>query len=86
MLAEPKRRGRPATGQAMSAAERKRKQRRRAMSMVFNDLQKAPLTSILSELSHHVSDGHVAEVQKIATELIKRAQTNRRDCHANRDA
>lgn len=55
MLGEPKRRGRPATGQAMSAAERKRRQRERdqeRLDALTTAPHKLPPRLLLEVLEH----------------------------------
>jgi len=83
MLGEPKRRGRPATGQAMSAAERKRRQRdRHAFTAIEGETRKkAPqdmsVTALIENLQHAVSKGWAIDARELADELVKRAKANR---------
>lgn len=85
MLGKPKRRGRPATGQAMSAAERKRAQRERdrhAFTAIEGETgKKAPqdmsVTALIENLQHAVSKGWAIDARELADELVKRARANR---------
>ncbi len=77
----PKKRGRPATGNAMSAAERKRLQRSRAAAIRFSmcktDIATAPVTSLIEELATAVRSGDVDTAKRISAELMRRAKENR---------
>lgn len=85
LLGEPKRRGRPATGQAMSAAERKRAQRMRDRhafkAIEGEDGQKKPaemtITALVENLQYAVSKGWAIDARELADELVKRAEANR---------
>ena len=79
MLPAPKRRGRPSTGKALSAAERKAAQRDRDRDRVFGHdglIQLSTTTGLLEQLGVAVKDGcpHIAEA--ISDELIRRATQN----------
>lgn len=77
-----KNRGRPATGNAMTPAERKRRQRSRAAT----ELRKAmngeqsmadlSMTALMHELHYAVKLGQVEIVKKLNAEILKRAKGN----------
>ena len=77
-----KKRGRPATGQAMTAAERKRRQRAKHSKGTLAghaenlDPTAKPTTTLLELLSKCVSRGDFQRVQIINRELLKRARIN----------
>lgn len=81
MLGKPKRRGRPATGQAMSAAKRKRAQRERDRHAFTAIEGKAPqdmsVTALIENLQYAVSKGWAIDARELADELVKRARANR---------
>lgn len=86
MLGEPKRRGRPSIGSlALSAAERKRRQRERdrhAFTAIEGETRKkAPqdmsVTALIENLQHAVSKGWTIDARELADELVKRAKANR---------
>lgn len=72
----PKKRGRPATGKAKTAAERKAKQRRLAVSRIYSattgELQSVPLTSLFEELQRAMSQGFKHSAERICAELARR--------------
>lgn len=74
-------RGRPVTGTAMTAAERKRRQRAKHKQGVFrvnNDFDPTgmPVGILLELLSACVSKGDIFRVKRIQKELLKRAENN----------
>lgn len=76
-----KRRGRPASGTALSAADRKRAQRQRDRQRMRADdlLQALPdmtLSGLVAELQAYVTLGGQAMVEAICNELIRRAGVN----------
>jgi len=82
----PKRRGRPSIGSlALSAAERKRRQRERdrhAFTAIEGETgKKAPhdmsVTALIENLQHAVSKGWAIDARELADELVKRARANR---------
>lgn len=76
---EPKKRGRPSTGKALSPAERKRKQRRKERAAAWKDVDyvsKASVAQLVAELVVCVRDGFVELVEAINAELMKRAKVN----------
>lgn len=77
----PKKRGRPVTGQALTAAQRKRLSRERAMTGIYGGgqegglpLSESPLTSLLEAYSYSMSRDHYGMAQMIAQELLRRSQ------------
>jgi len=85
-LIEPaKPRGRPATGNAMSAAERKRAQRmrdRHAFKAIEGETgkkepQDMSVTALIENLQHAVSKGWAIDARELADELVKRAEQKR---------
>lgn len=83
LIPAPKKRGRPATGNAMTAAERKRAQRERERQQIWGDFdimgnwQTLTLTALLEGMASAVSSGSVVMVEMIGAELARRAQTNK---------
>lgn len=85
MIGEPKHRGRPATGNAMNAAERKRAQRmrdRHAFKAIEGESgKKEPkdmsVTALIENLQHAVSKGWAIDARELADELVKRAEQKR---------
>ena len=73
----PKKRGRPATGQALSAAERKRKSRERAQTAISesNDWSTVPLTALLERYAKAMAQGAPNMARLIALELVARAES-----------
>lgn len=85
-LIEPaKKRGRPATGKAMTAAERKRAQRERdrhAFTAIEGESgkkepQDMSVTALIENLQHAVSKGWAIDARELADELVKRAEQKR---------
>lgn len=77
-LLGPKR-GRPATGKAMTAAERKRKQRQRARMQIFKpggSFDEIATTDLCAELSAAVTGGKISTFDAIAKELKRRNREN----------
>lgn len=80
-------RGRPATGKAMTAAERKRAQRERERQQIWGDFdimgnwQNLTMTALLEGMASAVRAGSVVLVEMIAAELARRAAANRREDH-----
>lgn len=84
MHGEPKRRGRPATGKAMSAAERKRAQRARdrktlttSMQAGRLDTQSMSLDGLLNAMAEVVKIGLPDVAMTLAAELVRRASLNK---------
>lgn len=84
MYGEPKRRGRPATGKAMSAAERKRAQRARdrktltaSMQAGRLDTQSMTLDGLLNAMAEVVKIGLPDVAMTLAAELVRRASLNK---------
>lgn len=82
----PKKRGRPATGNAMSAAQRKRKSRELAATMIWGasdegckPLSEVPLSALLEQIARCFSAGHRITAEDIAQELQRRASLIKRD-------
>lgn len=73
----PRKRGRPSTGNALTPAERKAAQRRRAPKIVHERVEDAPVTSILSELAYAVKRGNVLTARSLMDELYRRTELNR---------
>lgn len=82
MHGEPKKRGRPATGAAKTAAERKRAQRRRDrhnISNAFHDSKNwstMPTGTLCEALSSYVTSGFAILAGPIMKELARRANIN----------
>lgn len=76
MLHQPKRRGRPPTGTAMSAAERKRKQRRadlnRSFSHAMSDGKPVTVTGLIEAIGRAAHAGHPSLVMQYAQQLADR--------------
>lgn len=79
-----KKRGRPALkGEPMTAAERKRRQRQRALDVV-REATKAKafdavsMTALMTELEAAVRHGDLNNVKLITAELTKRAKDNKK--------
>lgn len=71
-------RGRPATGKAMTPAERKRAQRERQKKVVWGSeevLKKAPITSLLAEIPNLMRAGPVLHerLKKVLAEIERRS-------------
>lgn len=83
MIGEPKKRGRPSTGKAMSGAERQRRLRERAKSAVWGDgdlmaaLLHLPMSGLLEELGHAERAGSVEIVRRICDEIVSRTKARR---------
>jgi hypothetical protein len=83
----PKKRGRPATGKAMTAAERKRAQRERERQQIWGDFdimgnwQNLTMTALLEGMASAVRAGSVVLVEMIAAELARRAAANKTEDH-----
>ncbi|MES2092122.1 MAG: hypothetical protein V4532_19390, partial [Pseudomonadota bacterium] len=81
-LVLPAKRGRPPTGQAKTAAQRKRDQRfrdRHELSAAFDDPAKMvdmPTSSLCDALAVYVSRGHPALAGHIMAELARRSVAN----------
>ena len=72
----PRKRGRPSTGRAMSAAQRKARQRTLAVQRIAGGVAMAevPLTSLLEELQSCLKAQHGSLARKICAELTRRAE------------
>lgn len=70
----PKKRGRPATGKALTAAERKAESRRRALKRVYENIETASITALLENYAGYYVQDARAMCTKIAQELMKRAE------------
>lgn len=80
LIPEPKKAGRPSTGSAMSAAERKASQRLRdRLKSVVDGLSDWSNTALCDRLQKAVSAGHVEVVKEITLELMKRARLAMKD-------
>lgn len=83
LLGEPKKRGRPATGKALSGAERQRRLRERSKSAVWGDgdlmaaLLHLPMSGLLEELGHAQRAGSVEIVRRICDEIVIRTEKRR---------
>lgn len=82
LLPTPKKRGRPATGHAMTPAERKREQRRRDQRAIWMadspEWQGLTVTGLLEHMGQAVAGGYAGVAQAIANELIRRAAENKK--------
>lgn len=65
----PKKRGRPATGKALTPAERKRKQRDRDLFKLFEDVTALSTTSLLEQLQSAIAERRTATARKLLDEL-----------------
>lgn len=76
LLPAPKKRGRPATGHALSAAERKRLQRRRFADVCppGEDLARIPLEALYRKASKFIKWGDDGLLQEVCQELLRRAR------------
>lgn len=75
LIPTAKNRGRPSTGSAMTAAQRKAEQRKRDRHIITNEnLSDATITALCEQLQHKVSMGDVDLVKGITLELMKRAR------------
>lgn len=75
LIPDAKLRGRPSTGSAMTAAQRKAEQRKRDRRTITNEnLSDATITALCEQLQHKVSMGDVDLVKGITLELMKRAR------------
>lgn len=89
LIPMPKKRGRPATGKAMTAAERKRAQRERERQQIWGDFdimgnwQNLTMTALLEGMASAVRAGSVGLVEMIAAELARRAAANKREDHVD---
>ena len=72
-----KKRGRPATGQAMTAAERKRQQRARAKKLLTTpgDLKSLPTSSLVELVAKMVAEGMPENLKQVQRELLARAKS-----------
>ena len=72
----PKKRGRPATGKALTAAERKRRSRAGAYGAMLDrdDWSSIPLTSLMESYGKAMASGSARFARIIAEELVKRAE------------
>lgn len=73
-----KKRGRPSTGKALTAAERKRAQRARDMKKIVGekspDYASATLTALLEQLPYLIANKRTSQVKAITAEINKRAK------------
>lgn len=81
MIGAAKKRGRPATGEAKSAAERKREQRNRERNQLGEALmgdsifmEKVTTTTLCDELAKAINGGYKQIAKDILDELKKRAK------------
>lgn len=87
MLAAQKKRGRPATGSAKTAAERKREQRIRDREKVWGDaaitgndqISSLTMDGLLEAIRETTAKGLDALLAPLLAEVMHRAQTNKRD-------
>ena len=81
----PKKRGRPSTGKALTAAQRKRKQRQAGIALhskTAQELREVPLTLLLEEFQRSFSCGLKRSGVVIGQELLRRANLiEKRDSH-----
>jgi hypothetical protein len=74
LLSGAKKRGRPVTGRAMSAAERKRLSRERAREYDA-DLSSLPVEELLRRAGRHVAKGYDALLAEVLSELLVRCRS-----------
>ena len=73
-------RGRPATGKALTPAERKRVQRERDRGLfatTTGGIEALTTSGLIERLHHHVGSGHDALVKEITAELLRRTVANK---------
>ena len=73
LIPEPKKRGRPSSGNALSAADRKRQQRLRD-AQIFSgeaDLKDVTVTALIENLASAVSSGNSGMLSIIYKELLE---------------
>lgn len=82
----PKKRGRPVTGNALTAAQRKRKSRDLSATMVWGasdqggkPLSEVPLSALLEQIARCFAKGYAGTASEIAHELQRRASLITRD-------
>lgn len=68
----PKKRGRPATGKALTPAERKRNQRYRDLEKLWNDITALSTTALLEQIQSAIADRRTATAHKLIDELNSR--------------
>ena len=68
----PKKRGRPATGKALTPAERKRNQRYRDLQKLFDDITALSTTSLLEQLQSAIAERRTATARNLLVELYLR--------------
>jgi len=73
-----KKRGRPATGSAMTAADRKRQQRLRDANIFSGelDIKDVTVTALIENMSSAVSSGNSGALSMIYKELARRTKLN----------
>ena len=72
----PKKRGRPSTGKAKTAAQRKREQRRRGVAHVVDatveQIRSMPVTTLFEQAAHCLSNEMPFTGKKLAAEIMRR--------------
>lgn len=89
MIGEPKKRGRPSTGKAMTSAERQQKRRRDAMRAVWatgSDLTTLSTTGLMEEFAGAVRGGYSSIAKALASELLRRAEIVEAEKRQRQDA
>lgn len=82
LIPDVKKRGRPSTGNALSAAERKRRQRNRDSELLVKafsdnaDLSLVNTVSLIEHLQRYVANGNLTLAKDVTTELLKRTKQN----------
>lgn len=74
LIPVPKKRGRPSTGQAKTAAQRMRELRHRSRQKITAPYHETPLTVLYEMLRHAVSNGAVSICDRICEELKARSR------------
>jgi hypothetical protein len=78
MLPTPKKRGRPSTGKAKTAAERKQDQRQRDIKKQLKE-QEMTTSGLLENLPALIREGHIHLLENHFKELMRRCKANRSD-------
>lgn len=77
LLPVPKKRGRPSTGKAKTAAERMRELRQRSRQQITARYHEMTLTALYDMLRHAVSNGAVSMCDGVCEELKSRSRLAR---------
>lgn len=74
LIPTPTKRGRPTTGRAMTAAERKQAQRKRALDILYHgSLDELPTAMLIERIPHLLAAEHQWTLAAVLTEIGRRA-------------